>query len=73
MFQFIFSYSILVNLVICISLGLLYILFLLVIPPYGGMGGVFNLLCVFCLFVCMVTDVSSAEKDRGVKFCMRVR
>jgi len=26
----------------------------------------------FCLFVCMVTDFSAAEKDRGVKFYMRV-
>jgi len=33
--------------------------------------------CVFCLlcflfFLCTVTDFSAAEKDRGVKFCMRV-
>jgi len=29
-------------------------------------------LFVFCLFVCTVTDFSTAEKDRGLKFCMRV-
>ena len=28
---------------------------------------------VFCHFVCTVTDFSAAEKDRGVKFCMRGR
>jgi len=28
---------------------------------------------VFCMFVCTVTDFSVAEKDRGVKFCVRVR
>jgi len=30
--------------------------------------------CMYvCLFVCTVTDFSAAEKDRGVKFCTRVR
>ena len=37
-----------------------------------------SLLCVcvslsVCLFVCAITDFSAAEKDRGVKVCMRVR
>jgi len=47
---------------------------LLIIPPYGSLG-VFSLLCVILfviLFVCTVTDFSATEKDRGVKFCMRV-
>ena len=42
-----------------------------IIPPYGSMV---SLLYVrFFLFVCTVMDFSVAEKDRGVKFCMRVR
>jgi len=32
--------------------------------------GILSLLCVFVC--CTVTDFSAAEKDRGVKFCMRV-
>ena len=46
----------------------------LFIPPYGSMG-ILSLLCfLFFLFVfCTVTDLSAAEKDRGVKFCTRVR
>jgi len=31
-----------------------------------------NLLTHLFLFVCTVVDFSAAEKDRGVKFCMRV-
>jgi len=27
----------------------------------------------FCLFVCIVTDFSAAEKNRGLKLCVRVR
>jgi len=27
---------------------------------------------LFCLFLCTVTDFSTAEKDRGMKFCMRI-
>jgi len=42
---------------------------IIIIPPYGSIGG--YLLCLF--FVCTVTDFSAAEKDRGVKFCVRVR
>jgi len=37
---------------------------------------ILSLLCVIffvCLFVCTVTDFSAAEKDSGVKLCMRVR
>ena len=34
--------------------------------------GVFSLLC-FLFVVCMVTDFSVAENDRGMKFCMHVR
>jgi len=34
--------------------------------------GVFSLLFV-CLFVCTAADFSAAEKDRGVKFSVRVR
>jgi len=41
------------------------------IPTYDTMG-VFSLLCVCFLFVWTVTDFSTAEKDRGVKFCTRV-
>jgi len=33
--------------------------------------GILSLLCV-CFFVCTVTDFSAAEKDGGMKFCMRV-
>jgi len=41
-------------------------------PSYGSMEG-YLVYCVFvCLFVCTVTDLSAAEKARGVKFCMRV-
>jgi len=29
--------------------------------------------CVFCLFVCLVTDFSASEKDNGVKLRMLVR
>ena len=32
--------------------------------------GIFSLLCSF---VCTVPDFSAAEKDRGVKFCTRIR
>jgi len=44
-----------------------------VIPPYCSMG-ILSLLCVFWFFfVCTVTDFSAAEKDSGLKLCMRVR
>jgi len=43
----------------------------MIIPPYGSTGGYLGC-CVF-FFVCTVTDFSAAEKDRGVKFCLRVR
>ena len=39
-------------------------------PSHGSMW-VFGSLCF--LFVCTVTYVSAAKKDRGVKFRMRVR
>ena len=46
-------------------------------PPYGSMegGGVLSLLYVILfviLFFCTVTDLSAAEKARGVKFCVPV-
>jgi len=49
---------------------------LIFIPPYGSMRGylvyhVFGILFV-CFFLCTVTDISAAEKYRGVKFCMHV-
>jgi len=44
---------------------------LFVIPPYGSKGGG-SLLCLFFVCFCAVTDFSAAEKDRGVKFCMRL-
>ena len=28
---------------------------------------------VYCMFVCTIADLSAAEKDRGMKFCMHVR
>jgi len=46
----------------------------LFIPPYGSMGGyLVYCVCNFFDFFCTVTDYSAAEKDRGVKFCTRVR
>jgi len=52
---------------------------LLVIPPYGSIGGylVYCVFAIFCHFVilfvfCTVTDFSAAEKVRGVKFCMHI-
>jgi len=33
----------------------------------------YSVYCVFVFFVCTVTDFSASEKDRGVKFRMRVR
>jgi len=43
------------------------------IPSYGSME-VFSLLCV-CLFICLYGYgfLSGGKKDRGVKFCLRVR
>jgi len=38
------------------------------------MGDTYFTVCnlFFCLFVCTVTDFSSAEKGRSVEFCMHV-
>jgi len=42
---------------------------LFIIPPHSSMGDTY----VYCVFVfCTVTDLSAAEKGRGVKFCMHV-
>ena len=47
-----------------------------VLSHHTVVWGILSLLCVFCLsfwlFVCTVAAFSAAEKDRDVKFCMRV-
>jgi len=49
--------------------------FLVLLSHHTVVWRILCLLCVilsFYLFVCTVMDFSAAEKDRGVKFCMRV-
>jgi len=38
---------------------------------HGSMGDTEFTVCLF-FFVCTVADFSAADKDRGVKFCVRV-